>query len=394
MIKYKTVKKIDKDFLNGYIRHSKTTEMMILENGQLVTKKQTFIENWDDLKLQQISEYLSALIRKGGTVVAVIDDLRTIGFMTIDHKLFGDYVNVPFIHISEEYRGKGYGKKMFYIAAIQALKMGAKKLYISGHPSLDTQMYYQKVGCVLAKEVNQELLAIEPLDIQLEYPLDYTTLMFELVKLEFSKYQRVTALVITKTANTTFKYLPKDDDLFVSIVRKFIQNKTYGYFSVGTLWCKKRPSIIQMKYLPFFEEVMLSDVREWYEVDQFCYRIMNPLIELEESNFTYLDKWSLSTHKDVRRVSLVSMIRTQKSSLKLYYNYEQMIYLVDRLKDDSDFHVKKAVGWVLKCAYPTYPHKVEQYLRDNVSNLDRLIFRYALEHVPTEIRKQLMSLER
>ena len=146
--------------------------------------------------------------------------------------------------------------------------------------------------------------------------------------------------------------------------------------------------------MSFFEEIVLQDLHGWAEVDQFCYRVMNPLIELDPENFSYLDKWSLDESKDIRRVSLVSMIRVSKGGLRLFYNYDQMISLVDRLKEDEDIHVKKAVGWVLKCAYPTYPDQIEQYLKANVRNLDRLIFRYALEHVGKEKKKELMGLER
>ena len=85
----------------------------------------------------------------------------------------------------------------------------------------------------------------------------------------------------------------------------------------------------------------MNDLQGWGQVDQFCYRIMNPLIELNPSFYSYLDKWSYSSNKDVRRVSLVSMIRTKGGGLFLYYDYEQMITLVERLKHDDDFHVKK-----------------------------------------------------
>lgn len=394
MIKYQRVKTISKDFLNGYKRYSKTMNVLYNENGILKEKRDEFEEDWNQSQLDIITEHLKTVLISNGIVVAAFENKRVIGFMSVDSSLFSSYVNVSYVHVSKEYRGKGIGRKLFYISSIYALKTGAKKLYISAHPSVESQAFYKQLGCVVTQYYNEKLVGLEPLDIKLEYKLNHVELMFRLVELEFEKYPYVTALVITKTANTTFRYLPEDDDLFVEIVRKFIQNKVYGFFSVGTLWVKKHKTAINKKYLPFFEEIVLNDLKGWAEVDQFCYRIMNPLIELDPLYFYYLDRWSLSDSKDVRRVSLVSMIRTCRGGLKLYYNYDQMISLVERLKHDEDIHVKKAVGWVLKCAYPTYPLKVEGYLRDNVSNLDRLIFRYALEHVGVDKKKDLMSLER
>lgn len=394
MIRFRKVITINKDFLNGYKRSLKTTNVLYKEDGFLKDKNIEFDEDWNQSKLDMVTEYLQALLIRDGIVVAAFDKKRLIGFMSIDPTVFSSYVNVSYLSISSKYRGQGVGKKLFYISSVYALELGAKKLYISGHPNVETQSFYRQVGCVVTQHYNKKLVELEPLDIKLEYELDHTMLMFKLVELEFEKHPYVTALVITKTANSTFRYLPKDNDLFVRIVRKFIQNKIYGFFSVGTLWVKKHKAAINKKYLTFFEEIVLTDLKGWAEVDQFCYRIMNPLIELDPLYFSYLDKWSLSDSKDVRRVSLVSMIRTCRGGLKLYYNYDQMISLVERLKQDDDIHVKKAVGWVLKCAYPTYPKKVERYLKDNVGNLDRLIFRYALEHVGKEKKKELMSLER
>jgi 3-methyladenine DNA glycosylase AlkD len=394
MITYKNITNIADGFLEGYKRYSTTTKVLYLDKGILKEKNTSFNEDWNSEKLVVVSGQLKALLSRGGIVIAAFDNKKVIAFMSIDCHNFQNYTNVPFVHVSHDYRGRRIGAKLFYIGSIFALRMGAKKLYISGHPSIETQAFYKHIGCTQATYYNEKLVELEPYDIQLEYSLDYVALMFKLVEIEFDKYPYVTSVVITKAANTSFKYLPVDDDLFVQIVRLFIQNKTYGFFSVGTLWVKKRKSVIDKKYMSFFEQIVLNDLTNWAEVDQFCYRIMNPLIELDTQYFSYLDKWSLCNSKDVRRVSLVSMIRTCKSGLKLYYNFEQMIFLVDRLKNDKDIHVRKAVGWVLKCAYPTYPKKVEAYLRANVSNLDRLIFRYALEHVSKEKKTKLMSLER
>ena len=48
---------------------------------------------------------------------------------------------------------------------------------------------------------------------------------------------------------------------------------------------------------------------------------------------------------------------------------------------------------MLKCSYANYPEQVLEYLETNVKELSRLIFRYALENLPKDIKKEMMTLE-
>ena len=154
---------------------------------------------------------------------------------------------------------------------------------------------------------------------------------------------------------------------------------------------KRRKSIITESNIERFETFLYTYCDGWARIDQFCYRVLNPMTNTFPFMYEYLLKWSKSDNKDVRRASLVSMIISSQGQ-SLLYDYDKMIYLVEYLKHDTDFHVRKAVGWILKYAYITYPQEIENYLRLNVTNLDRMVYRYALELVPNPLRKELISL--
>jgi N-acetylglutamate synthase-like GNAT family acetyltransferase len=53
----------------------------------------------------------------------------------------------------------------------KARDLGAKKLYVSATPSLNTITFYQNRGFKLTKDVNQELFEKEPEDIHMELTL-------------------------------------------------------------------------------------------------------------------------------------------------------------------------------------------------------------------------------
>ena len=86
-------------------------------------------------------------------------------------RLFGtskQYLDLTNIHVSEDQRNCGIGKKLFTAAKIWAKEHGAKKLYISAHSAVESQEFYKSMGCVEAKEYSQEHVEKEPYDCQLE----------------------------------------------------------------------------------------------------------------------------------------------------------------------------------------------------------------------------------
>ena len=68
-------------------------------------------------------------------------------------------------------RHQGIGRRLFSIVCEEALRLGADKLYISGHSSKESQAAYRALGCTFAEEVNESLAEAEPFDVQLEYRL-------------------------------------------------------------------------------------------------------------------------------------------------------------------------------------------------------------------------------
>ncbi len=389
MIKKISANTITDDFLSGYVRNQKTTRVLYFSDGVLLEKEDQFTEKWNGQKLIETSRYMKELIKKGGIVYAAYSGKNVIGFACLDFYQFDEYINLSYLHTDARYRGEGIGKELLLFIALEAMQRGARKLYVSAHPSVETQKFYETMGCVLVKKVNKKLLEVEPNDIQLELELS-TDLVIELLQVYLKKHKK-SAIYFGKIASRFYRFLPKDDVKFLEVIRKVISNPVVGMYSIATLWLKRRESVLVGKYLPFYEDLLNTVVVGWARVDQLCYRALNPVIESGDY-YSYLDRWSLSENPSIRRTSLVAMIRSSVSQ-SLLYDYDKMITLVDRLKEDEDYHVRKGVGWVLKVAYPTYPSEVELYLRKHYKTMDRMIFRYALEHVKDPLRSELLEMK-
>ncbi len=159
---------INSGFLTGFIRHQETKKVKYWNQGRLEEKDDYFVEEWDEHRLRGISSFLKE-VAYIGSVVAAFDNDKVVGFACVDNEVFfGEYVNMPYIHVSYGYRDQGIGKELFKMIEKEAKELGAKKLYISTHPDINTYEFYEKMGCIPAKRINRRLFDIEPLDIQME----------------------------------------------------------------------------------------------------------------------------------------------------------------------------------------------------------------------------------
>lgn len=145
----------------------------VLQGGTLVLKPDYFeIQGWPPGEEELYTSILLDCYDRGGTFWGAFENDRLVGVAILESKFIGsqqDTLQLKFLHVSQGYRKRGLGSRLFNLAAEKARIMGAKKLYISATPSENTVNYYSRLGCVLATEVDPELFALEPEDIHLEY---------------------------------------------------------------------------------------------------------------------------------------------------------------------------------------------------------------------------------
>lgn len=160
------------EWLDGFNRHQIVKRMCFVNDGKLSVKNANFTEDWGRDRLREIERGVLEIVKRGGKAVAAYVGDQVIGFACVEPEMFGDgTLNLNVIHVSEESRGIGVGKALFMAIAEEARYLGGKRLYISAHPSVESQAFYRTMGCVLAKTIHPELYALEPEDIHMEYNL-------------------------------------------------------------------------------------------------------------------------------------------------------------------------------------------------------------------------------
>ena len=158
--------------LDSFVRHQTVTECWRKVDNKWVLVPNPFVENWTTEQCQAIAEDIVQHMNHDQTGFGAFDGERIVGFATVSHRIFGktaNYVELVCFQTSEEYRHRGIGRKLFEMICEEALRLGADKLYISGHSSKESQAAYSALGCKYAEEINEILAEKEPFDVQLEY---------------------------------------------------------------------------------------------------------------------------------------------------------------------------------------------------------------------------------
>jgi len=160
--------------LDDFVRHQTVTACWRKIGNDWKLVPNVYEENWSQVQCRETAEDMARHINLDQTGFGAFDGERIIGFATVSHRMFGAaarYVQLVCFQISKEYRRQGIGRKLFSLACEEARRLGADKLYISAHSSKESQAAYRALGCTSAEEVNEELAAAEPFDVQMEYRL-------------------------------------------------------------------------------------------------------------------------------------------------------------------------------------------------------------------------------
>lgn len=163
---------IDKNLLHLYIRDETVNRVWRVQNGKKKLNEVNYNEHWNKEDLEEKSLNLKKTVDQGGVVLVALDQGRVIAFAAIEGRPMGikhDYHQLSQFHVSSQYRKRGIGKVLFNEVEKVARELQITKLYISSSSSEHTLCFYQRNGCVDAREVDERLSQLEPYDIPLEY---------------------------------------------------------------------------------------------------------------------------------------------------------------------------------------------------------------------------------
>lgn len=145
--------------------------MLAAGRGAWTVKDVPFTDDWSEEDYKTLVLRLKKTAASGGLVYGAFSQGKLTGFAAVEPEFFGGeqrYLDLSFLHVSQDFRGQGIGTELFQAAREWAGRKGAKKLYISAHSAVETQAFYRRMGCGEAQAYHPGHVLEEPFDCQLE----------------------------------------------------------------------------------------------------------------------------------------------------------------------------------------------------------------------------------
>lgn len=174
MIRKISAKELDMALFSDFHRHQQVNQCWRKVNDEWIVIDNPFTEDWGEKEYSSLVKCLQNTIAAGGVVYGAFLEGKLKGFASVESTFFGSkkqYLELSSIHVSEDCRGSGLGRKLMEAAKGWAKGQGAQKLYISAHSAVESQAFYRAMGCREAEEYNQASVEKEPFDCQLELPV-------------------------------------------------------------------------------------------------------------------------------------------------------------------------------------------------------------------------------
>ncbi len=134
-------------------------------------------------------------------------------------------------------------------------------------------------------------------------------------------------------------------------------------------------------------EAMVRDARTWALVDTLAHTVAGKVLVRHPDAAGAVDRWSLDEESFwVRRLAVLSLSRPVRAGVVPFATFERV---ADRLLDEREFFVRKAIGWVLRDIGRDRPDEVEAFCRPRMRRISTVTWREARKRLAPAVAAEL-----
>lgn len=180
---------------------------------------------------------------------------------------------------------------------------------------------------------------------------------------------------------------PERDELIKSLIRSWKGNAEQLIAEVDALWMLeerefryaavdlliRHHKILETSHIDSIEAWILTD-SWWDTVDSIAASVLSPMALRNREAFERFYLWKDSNELWLRRCSILYMLKHGS-----WIDERTLFEILDAQLQESDFFIRKALGWMLRTYARTAPGRVEYYVSSRP--LSPLTRREALKHI-------------
>jgi 3-methyladenine DNA glycosylase AlkD len=184
---------------------------------------------------------------------------------------------------------------------------------------------------------------------------------------------------------------PLSREELLPIVERWWDSDLFEYKRVATELAVRNQAAFAVEDMSLIE-AWLRTARTWALIDEWAPRVVGPLAERDRSAERVVDRWAVDDDFWIRRCALLSLLLGFREGRG---DWERFTRYAEPLLADTEFFVRKAIGWVLREAGSS-PRASEQDQADTIAwiepravEMSGLTFRESTRKLPDPVREHL-----
>jgi len=178
-------------------------------------------------------------------------------------------------------------------------------------------------------------------------------------------------------------------DEVVGLVRACWERPIYELrsFAVGVLG--RRADLLIEDDIALVEELVRGS-KTWAHVDSLAPRA-GALVEAHPQLSSVLDRWTEDGNFWVRRAAMLALLPALERGEG---DLDRFLRYADRMLDETEFFIRKAIGWVLREVAKKRPDAVHDFLVPRIDRVSGVTIREAVKYLPGDQKDELMRAYR
>jgi 3-methyladenine DNA glycosylase AlkD len=182
--------------------------------------------------------------------------------------------------------------------------------------------------------------------------------------------------------------IPHDE--LMSLVEVLWSAPVHERRMAAVMFLERGVTLLDVDDLPTIERLIRAS-KTWALVDGLAADVVGGIVEREPlAAGVVLDRWADDGDFWVRRASLLAELRPIRRGAPLAV----FLARADRLLDEREFFIRKAIGWVLREAGKKRSDEVAAWLAPRTHRASGVTMREAVKYLPVEDRERLMAAYR
>ena len=172
----------------------------------------------------------------------------------------------------------------------------------------------------------------------------------------------------------------------IRLVKALFSRRIHELKAIAIVLLQKREKLLAPEDIDILE-AMLRRSYTWAYVDAIAVHVAGPLVERNPQLRSRLDEWSRDSDLWIRRSAMLALLLPLRAGRG---DWERFAGYADRMLDEREFFIRKAIGWVLREVGKRHPKRVSRFLEQRIDRVSGVSLREAVKYLEPDDRVALM----